>query len=151
MLRSLGSTLSTTRPPIEMWPSVCVSSPAMMRSSVDLPQPDGPSSTMNSPSAIVQSTLWITATSPKVFLIPSILTSAIASLLRVDQALDEPALHQHDHGDRRDHSHHPRRHADLPLGERVGGDDHLLDADHDRLHVARGGDQQRPEVLVPAV
>ena len=35
-------------------PSVISSSPAIIRSSVDLPQPDGPTSTMNSPSAIVE-------------------------------------------------------------------------------------------------
>src|SRR5690349_18816583 len=32
------------------WPEVASSRPAMRRSTVDLPQPDGPSSTMNSPS-----------------------------------------------------------------------------------------------------
>jgi hypothetical protein len=62
MLRSLGSTRFTTRPPIEIVPSVIVSSPAIMRSSVDLPQPEGPTITMNSPSAIATSTLWITMT-----------------------------------------------------------------------------------------
>ena len=53
MLRSLGSTSFTTRPPIAISPSVMVSRPAIMRSSVDLPQPEGPTITMNSPSAIV--------------------------------------------------------------------------------------------------
>ena len=45
MSRSAGSTWLTTRPPIEISPPVIVSSPATMRSSVDLPQPDGPTST----------------------------------------------------------------------------------------------------------
>ena len=36
-------------------PAVMVSSPASMRSAVVLPQPDGPTSTMNSPSAIARS------------------------------------------------------------------------------------------------
>jgi hypothetical protein len=31
-----------------------------MRNNVDLPQPDGPTITMNSPSAIATSTPWIT-------------------------------------------------------------------------------------------
>ena len=35
----------TTRPPIAISPAVIVSSPAIIRSSVDLPQPDGPSMT----------------------------------------------------------------------------------------------------------
>ena len=60
MLRSLGSTSFTTRPPIAISPSVMVSSPAIMRSSVDLPQPEGPTITMNSPSAMATSTPWIT-------------------------------------------------------------------------------------------
>jgi hypothetical protein len=60
MLRSLGSTLLTTRPAMEISPSVICSSPAIMRSSVDLPQPEGPTMTMNSPSAICTFTPWIT-------------------------------------------------------------------------------------------
>ncbi len=50
MSRSAGSISLTTRPPISMVPPVMVSSPATMRSSVDLPQPDGPTSTQNCPS-----------------------------------------------------------------------------------------------------
>ena len=43
---------------------VISSSPAIMRSSVDLPQPDGPTSTQNSPSAIAMSTPRITCVVP---------------------------------------------------------------------------------------
>ncbi len=60
MLRSLGSTSFTTLPPIAISPEVIVSSPAIMRSSVDLPQPEGPTITMNSPSAILAVTPWMT-------------------------------------------------------------------------------------------
>src|SRR4051794_6622242 len=52
MSRSLGCTLLTTRSPIEMVPDVMFSRPASMRSKVDLPQPEGPTSTTNSPSSI---------------------------------------------------------------------------------------------------
>src|SRR5262249_11334933 len=52
MSRSLGWTLLTTRSPIEMVPEVMFSSPASMRSKVDLPQPEGPTRTTNSPSSI---------------------------------------------------------------------------------------------------
>jgi hypothetical protein len=41
-------------------PSLMVSRPAIMRSRVDLPQPDGPTKTMNSPSAISRSMPWMT-------------------------------------------------------------------------------------------
>ena len=52
MSRSFGGTLLTTRSPMRISPAVMFSSPAIMRSSVDLPQPDGPTSTTNSPSSI---------------------------------------------------------------------------------------------------
>ena len=42
MSRSFGGTLFTTRSPIRMSPCEICSSPAIMRSSVDFPQPDGP-------------------------------------------------------------------------------------------------------------
>src|SRR6202008_3567467 len=52
MSRSLGWTLLTTRSPIEMVPEVMFSRPASMRSKVDLPQPEGPTRTTNSPSSM---------------------------------------------------------------------------------------------------
>ena len=50
--RSLGSTSLTTRPPMEMVPSDTSSRPATSRSAVVFPQPDEPSSTRSSPSAM---------------------------------------------------------------------------------------------------
>ena len=50
MPRSLGSSQVTFLPLMKTCPSVMSSSPAMQLSRVDLPQPDGPSRTMNSPS-----------------------------------------------------------------------------------------------------
>ena len=50
MSRSAGSIWLTMRPPISISPEVMVSSPATIRSSVDLPQPEGPTSTQNWPS-----------------------------------------------------------------------------------------------------
>src|SRR3954469_2555296 len=52
MSRSFGWTLLTTRSPIEMVPEVMFSRPASIRNKVDLPQPEGPTSTTNSPSSI---------------------------------------------------------------------------------------------------
>src|SRR5450432_317174 len=52
MSRSLGGSEFTTRPPIWIVPSLISSSPAIIRSAVDFPHPDGPTSTMNSPSLI---------------------------------------------------------------------------------------------------
>src|SRR5712671_4913576 len=52
MSRSFGWTVLTTRPPIEIVPEVMFSSPAISRSKVDFPQPEGPTSTTNCPSSI---------------------------------------------------------------------------------------------------
>src|SRR4029077_2699670 len=58
MLRKRGGTCTprsgaaTSSPPIEIVPPVGCSSPAMQRSVVVLPQPDGPSSTTISPAAM---------------------------------------------------------------------------------------------------
>ena len=49
-----------------------------MRSAVDLPQPDGPSSTRNSRSAIVEVEVATATTSPKRFVTWSKTTRAIA-------------------------------------------------------------------------
>ena len=50
MSRSLGGRSLTTRSPIVIVPELISSSPAIERSAVDFPQPDGPTRTMNSPS-----------------------------------------------------------------------------------------------------
>src|SRR5438445_6209417 len=55
MSRSLGATSLTTRPPISTIPAVGRSRPATMLSSVDLPQPEGPTSTVNSPLSMSRS------------------------------------------------------------------------------------------------
>ena len=65
MLRSAGASSLTRRPPMEMLAAADVSSPAMMRSSVDLPQPEGPTKTTNSPSFTVEIDVVRIATVPK--------------------------------------------------------------------------------------
>src|SRR5215510_9012150 len=49
-----------------MWisPAVCSSRPAMIRSSVDLPEPEGPTSARNSPSLTSMLTDWSAAVAP---------------------------------------------------------------------------------------
>ena len=64
MLRSAGRTPFMLRPLITISPEVMSSSPAIMFSSVDLPQPDGPTSTRNSPSSIEMSVSCSTLTVP---------------------------------------------------------------------------------------
>ena len=64
MSRSLGITSLTTRPPMEISPSEIASRPAIIRSSVDLPQPEGPTRTTNWPSSMSTQTPCITCTVP---------------------------------------------------------------------------------------
>src|ERR1700744_2363392 len=79
MSRSLGWTLLTTFSPIEIVPEVMFSSPASMRSRVDLPQPDGPTSTTNSPSSIGIDTPCSTSKFPNDFRTSQICTDDIHS------------------------------------------------------------------------
>src|SRR3954451_12989092 len=72
--RSFASTSVTSRSPISMVPSVGSSSPAIMRSAVDLPQPDGPRSTRNSSSATSRVKLSTAVTSPNRFETPRMAT-----------------------------------------------------------------------------
>ena len=55
MPRLPGERSLTTVSPITTWPPLIVSSPAIIRSVVDLAQPEGPTRTMNSPSATSRS------------------------------------------------------------------------------------------------
>src|SRR6476469_5011920 len=57
MSRSRGRTDETSLPPIKIRPSSRGSRPASMRSAVDFPDPDGPTSTSSSPSSIGSSRL----------------------------------------------------------------------------------------------
>src|SRR5258708_15278462 len=97
MSRSLGGNWFTTRPPIAISPPVMCSSPAIMRSNVDLPQPDGPTSTTNSSSPMSISMPWITSTSPKDFLTPRISTPAIHATSHARSLAGRPSCRpQHD-------------------------------------------------------
>ena len=64
MSRSRGSVSFTGWPSMRIVPSVTSSSPATMRSAVVLPHPDGPTSTISSPSAMDRS-------SPRTAMVPS--------------------------------------------------------------------------------
>src|SRR4051794_27930216 len=61
-------------------PSVGASRPAIRRSSVDLPQPDGPTKTMNSPSAMSRSRPRNTSVRPKTLRTPRNWSSATTGL-----------------------------------------------------------------------
>src|SRR5215216_7519953 len=89
-------------------PDVMSSSPTIIRSSVDFPQPEGPTRIMNSPSAMSRLTSF-TAANPSPYCLTTflIVISATGMLLRSAfdgasrEASDDPTLeHQHDDDDR---------------------------------------------------
>src|ERR1700680_2273653 len=80
MSRSLGWTLLTTRSPIEIVPEVMFSSPASIRNKVDLPQPEGPTSTTKAPSSIGIETPCRTSKPPNDFRTSRICTDDIHTL-----------------------------------------------------------------------
>ena len=65
MSRSLGPSWLTTWPPMAISPTLMLSSPAIIDSKVDLPQPEGPTRIRNSPSATSMSMPCSTSTGPK--------------------------------------------------------------------------------------
>src|ERR1700682_4155713 len=91
MSLSFGATLFPTLPPISILPSEISSSPAIIRRSVLLPQPEGPTSTQNSPSAIDTSTPCTTGVLPNDLRTALRLTAAIqVSVSRVQAPLQCP-------------------------------------------------------------
>src|SRR4051794_36031697 len=78
MSRSLGATSLTTRSPIRNVPEEISSRPAIIRRLVVLPQPDGPTRTMNSPSPISRFRSLTAWKSPKTLLTFSNVTVAMA-------------------------------------------------------------------------
>ena len=59
-----GGTSLTTIPSISSVPAVIFSSPAIIRRSVDLPQPDGPTKTISSPVLMSRLMSFSTSTVP---------------------------------------------------------------------------------------
>src|ERR1041384_4002675 len=77
--RARGGISLTISPPIMRSPLVCRSSPQMMRRNVVLPQPDGPSKTMNSPFGTSRLIPLTAGTSPNFLTMSLVDTAAIRS------------------------------------------------------------------------
>src|SRR4029077_40933 len=90
MSRSFGATELTSLPSMRISPSLTVSRPAIMARSVDLPQPEGPTSAMNSPVCASRSIPLRTSTEPKRLVSRETLSVAMIAL-SLDGALREPA------------------------------------------------------------
>src|ERR1700722_1140719 len=90
MSRSFGATELTSVPSMRISPSLTLSRPAIIASSVDLPQPDGPTSATNSPVRASRSMPFSTSTTPKRLCSPETVSVAIA-VRSFDRALGEAA------------------------------------------------------------
>src|SRR5919197_5412158 len=142
MSRSFGGTSFTTSPPIRMSPSVMSSRPAIMRSVVVLPQPDGPTSTTNSLSAMSRSMPRTACTSSYSFTTLRRFTWAIALAFRCasSQAGDVVVHQECVYEQRRQRAEERRSHdlspvIDVALDERSDdacGQHHLIDRSGER-------------------
>src|SRR5215471_17064171 len=90
MSRERGGSSVTSRSPIEIDPAVTSSRPAIIRSSVDLPQPEGPTRTRNSPLPIVSETLSTATTSPEKTLLT--LSRTISATETIVESIPHPAM-----------------------------------------------------------
>ncbi len=112
MPRSAAAMVFIDLPPINCSPEVISSSPAIMRSRVDLPQPDGPTKTTSSRSSTTSETSRTASTLPKDLATFLSSTEANHSILRLDGPhlnLDQETRQQHRlHGgaDRQRLDHH---------------------------------------------
>src|ERR1700760_3273548 len=97
MSRSRGGTSLTTSPSIQISPPVISSSPAIMRKVVDLPHPDGPTSTTNSWSAMSRS-MPFTACTPPSYSLTTLRTETSAMVVSFPRLGSMagliPAIHQ---------------------------------------------------------
>src|SRR5688572_2638114 len=148
MSRSFESRSFTTRPSIAIFPPVMSSRPASMRSSVDLPQPEGPTSTMNSPSAMSSEIPWRTLVLPKSFLISVKATEANLCLYRAggeagNHVPPERVIDRR----RRQRIDQPRRHQQFP--RRIIRGDEMAERDCERNGLLVRKQEVGIEVLVP--
>src|SRR6476619_2640697 len=101
-LRSRGARSLTSLSPMSISPEVMSSSPTIIRSSVDFPQPDGPTRIMNSPSCTSMLTL-LTAGKPSPYFLTMFCMSmaAMRSTLHCagGQTGDDLSLEQQDDDD----------------------------------------------------
>src|SRR3954447_18988746 len=103
MSRLRGAKSVTSRSPIAIVPSVTSSRPASIRRSVDLPQPEGPTSTRNSPSAISSEMSSTAVTAPNRFVTPARLIAAIARRWYRPAATDTSPIRRRGIDQTRDH------------------------------------------------
>src|SRR4030081_3653554 len=151
MSRSFGGTSLTTSPSTAISPAVISSSPAIMRSVVVLPQPDGPTSTTNSLSAMSRSMPRTASVSSKRLTTLRSDTCAMTALT-LGGAGGEPGdvvVHEEGVDDQRRRRPEQRPGHDLAPVEHVALEQRGDDADREHQLVRRGGEAERVEELRP--
>src|ERR1700733_3970029 len=150
MSRSRGGRLLTTRSPIRTSPLVISSSPAIIRSAVVLPHPDGPTRHTNSPSWMSRLSLSTASAPPSYRLVRSSRTTPAmtrSSFHRPgEHATDEISLEGKEHDERDDDRDH-RTGRDDPV---VRGKRARLPVEEQRerlMRVARQEDQGNEQVV----
>src|SRR4029450_842104 len=145
----------TTRSPMRSWPSVMSSSPAIMLRTVDLPEPEGPTRIMNSPSSMPRLTsLTAVVPSGNRLLTCSRVIAATVLLLSFDRAGGQPgddsALEDEDEQDDRDGDDAAGRGDGADRGLELGGAGEERDRGRHGPGVERGGERDREHEIVPA-
>src|SRR2546423_856429 len=87
--RERGGRSVTSRSPIEIVPPLASSRPAITRRSVDLPQPEGPTSTRNSPLPMVKDTSSTAVTLPAKTLLT--LSRTISATRTIVESIPHPS------------------------------------------------------------
>src|SRR5262245_18291639 len=152
MSRSLGCSSLTRPPSMAISPSVIVSSPAIMLSRVDLPQPEGPTRTKNSPSSMAMSIPLRMCSGPKCFLTLLMVREAMASPLdgAGHHAAHEVLASEDVDEQGRQGGHHGRGHVDIVFFHARRCVDDVVQRHRDRRRTA-GGEGGAEQKVVPDV
>src|SRR3954452_5555058 len=156
MSRSFGARSLTTSPPIFRSPSEMSSRPAIIRSAVDFPQPDGPTRIISSPSRISRF-MCLTASKPSGYRLTTSSNSISAMSVRLLSALDrtrgqagdDALLEDQDEQDQRDRDHHGRRRDAAERHLVLGRAGEERDRGGHRPRLGRGRERHREQELVP--
>src|SRR5256885_4441281 len=123
MCRSRGGSSETSRSPRRPVPPSIRSRPARHRSSVVLPQPDGPSRTMNSPSRTSRSTSLSATVLPKTLRTDSNATLDMFSSPTRSPKIEQVLAHEEDEEERRDDHEESAREAEVERRDVERGQD----------------------------
>src|SRR3954447_20502652 len=158
MSRSLGGVCVMSRSPMKILPLLTSSSPASIRRVVDLPHPEGPTRTMNSPSSIsneIPGTAGLSAPGYHRCALSNVTVAMVrfpspsewSALDPAGEALDEPLLGE---DVEREDGHHRDEHDgedEVPLGHQRA--DVVVHDDGKGLAAGAVEEDQRREEVVP--